>query len=64
VGRRLETKRIWMLSTIPLEIILVVAYRLKMATARNARRMAGDEQVELPLRQLPIFAVDKASLEA
>ena len=53
-----------MLSTIPLEIILVVAYRLKMATARNARRMAGDEQVELPLRQLPIFAVDKASLEA
>lgn len=49
---------------IPLAVILVlVAYRLIMATAHNARRMAGDEEVELPLHKLPIFAVDKASVE-
>ena len=49
---------------IPLAILLVVvAYRLIMTTAHNARRMAGDEEVELPLRKLPIFAVDKVSLD-
>jgi hypothetical protein len=49
---------------IPLAILLVVvAYRLIMTTAHNARRMAGDEEVDLPLRKLPIFAVDKVSLD-
>jgi hypothetical protein len=45
---------------IPLAILLVlVAHRLIMATAQNVRRLAGDEQIDLPLRKLPIFAVDK-----
>jgi hypothetical protein len=49
---------------IPLAILLVVvAYRLIMATAHNARRLAGDEQIDVPLRQLPIFAVDRISLD-
>jgi hypothetical protein len=49
---------------IPLAILLVVvAYRLIMATARNARRMAGDEDVDVPLRKLPIFAVGHVSPE-
>jgi hypothetical protein len=49
---------------IPLAILLVVvAHRLIMATAHNARRMAGDQDVELPLRKLPIFAVDNASVD-
>jgi hypothetical protein len=49
---------------IPLAILLVVvAYRLIMATAHNARRLAGDDEVELPLRKLPIFAVDNVSLD-
>jgi hypothetical protein len=49
---------------IPLATLLVVvAHRLIMATAQNARRLAGDENVELPLRKLPIFAVDKSSVD-
>jgi hypothetical protein len=49
---------------IPLAILLVVvAYRLIMATAHNARRLAGDEEVDVPLRKLPIFAVDRIPLE-
>lgn len=49
---------------IPLAVLLVVvAYRLIMATAHNARRMAGDKEVELPLWKLPIFAIDRASAE-
>ena len=49
---------------IPLAMLLaVVAYRLIMATAHNARRMAGDDRVDVPLRKLPIFAVDKVSLD-
>jgi hypothetical protein len=47
---------------IPLAILLImVAHRLIMATAHNARRLAGDENVEVPLRKLPIFAVDRVS---
>jgi hypothetical protein len=47
---------------IPLATLLIlVAYRLIMATAQNARRLAGDEAVDLPLRKLPIFAVDRVS---
>ena len=47
---------------IPLAILLVVvAHRLIMATAQNARRLAGNEEVGLPMRKLPIFAVDKAA---
>jgi hypothetical protein len=42
-------------------LLLVVAYRLIMTTAHNARRMAGDDKVDLPLHKLPLFAVDSIS---
>jgi hypothetical protein len=51
-----------LVGNIPLALLLiVVAYRLIMLTAHNARRLAGNEEVELPLHKLPIFAVDRAS---
>jgi hypothetical protein len=54
-----------LLGNIPLAILLVVvAHRLIMATAQNARRLAGDEEIDVPLRKLPIFAVDKISPDA
>jgi hypothetical protein len=44
---------------IPLAILLVVvAYRLVMVSAHNARRLAGDQVLDLPLRKLPLYGVD------
>jgi hypothetical protein len=49
---------------IPLAVLLgVVAYRLIIVSARNARRLAGDAEVEVPLRKLPMYGVDEVPVD-
>jgi hypothetical protein len=50
-----------LLGNLPLAVLfIVVAYRLVQASAHNARRLAGSETPDLPLRKLPLYGVDEA----
>jgi hypothetical protein len=50
-----------LLGNLPLAVLfIVVAYRLVRVSTHNARRLAGCEVLDLPLRKLPLYGVDEA----
>ncbi len=51
-----------LLGNLPLATLLViVSYRLVKVSAHTARRLAGDQEIDLPLRKLPLYGVDEVA---